>query len=110
MKPLSFVYVAIDDDNIQIATSDGLNELLLAVDYHHGAHEKFDNESTRISWNPFNSKYPSDYEGKLIYDCPSYKDGGRETVVVKIYSVEYFIKQKDDDDTTTADREVSKDF
>jgi hypothetical protein len=109
MKASSAIYVAIDDEFIPIASSNNLNELLLAVDYHHGAHEKFDNESTRISWNPFNSKYPSDYEGKLIYDCPTYKDGGRETVAIKIYSVEYFIKQENNDTGTTT-TEVSQDF
>jgi len=108
MKPLSFVYVAIDDDNIPIATSDDINELLLAVDYHHGAHEKFKNESTRVSWEPFYSKYPSEYEGKLTYDCHSYKDGGRETVQVRIYTVDHFNKNKNDTGTTTA--EVSQNF
>ena len=108
MKPLSFVYVAIDDDNIPIATSDDINELLLAVDYHHGAHEKFKNESTRISWEPFHSKYPSEYEGKLTYDCPTYTDERRETVQVRIYTVDHFNKKKNDTGTTTA--EVSQDF
>jgi len=108
MKPLSFVYVAIDNDNIPIATSDDINELLLAVDYHHGAHEKFKNESTRVSWQPFYSKYPSEYEGKLTYDCPTYIDDAREIVEVRIYTVDHFNKKKNDTGTTTA--EVSKDF
>ena len=110
MTTSSFVYVAIDNDSVPIASSNDLKELFLAVDYHLGAHEKFKNESTRISWLPYNPKYPSDYEGKLIYDCPAYDVAeSRITVAVKIYSVEHFIKQEDDD-TTTADREVSKDF
>lgn len=109
MTTSSAVYVAIDDDNVPIASSNNLKELFLAVDYHHGAHEKFKNESTRISWTPFDSKYPSDYEGKLLYDCPMYSmPGGREVVSVKIYSVEHFIKQEND--TTTVDREVSEDL
>jgi len=109
MKASSFVYVAIDDDNIPIATSNDREELFKAVDYHLGAHEDFDNESTRISWEPYNSKYPSDYEGKLTYDCPTYNDGGRETGIVRIYSVEHFIKQENNDTGTTT-AEVSKDF
>lgn len=110
MTTSSFVYVAIDDDDVPIATSNDREELFKAVDYHHGAHEKYENESTRISWEPFDSKYPSDYEGRLLYDCPMYSvPGGREVVKVRIYSVEYFIKQEDDD-TTTVDREVSEDF
>lgn len=110
MRTSSFVYVAIDDDDVPIATSNNREELFKAVDYHLGAHEKFKNESTRINWESYNSKYPSDYEGRLLYDCPKYSaDGGRQTIAIKIYSVEYFIKQEDDD-TTTVDREVSEDF
>lgn len=109
MRTSSSVYVAIDNDNIPIASSNNLNELFLAVDYHHGAHEKYKNESTRISWEPYNPKYPSDYEGRLLYDCPMYSvPGGREVVKVNIYSVDYFKKQEDD--TTTVDREVSEDL
>lgn len=108
MTTSSFVYVAVDNDNVPIAASDNLYELILAVDYHHGAHPKFKNESTRVSWIPYDSKYPSDYEGKLTYDCPTYVEEARELSEVRIYSVEHFIKQKND--TTTADREVSEDL
>lgn len=109
MTTSSFVYVAIDNYGIAIATSNNREELFKAVDYHVGAHKKFKYESTRISWEPYDSKYPSDYEGKLIYDCPIYsEDGGREVIAIKVYSVEHFIKQEDD--TTTADREVSEDL
>jgi hypothetical protein len=110
MKTSSFVYVAIDNDNVPIATSNNREELFKAVDYHVGAHEKFKNESTRVDWEPYNPKYPSDYEGRLLYDCPTYLvDGGREVIAIRVYTVEHFIKQKDDD-TTTVDREVSEDF
>jgi len=109
MKPLSFVYVAMDNDDVPIATSNDREELFKAVDYHVGAHEKFKNESTRISWTPHNPKYPSDYEGKLLYDCPMYGiDGARETVAIKVYTVEHFNKETNDTGTTTA--EVSQDF
>lgn len=108
MKPNSFVYVAVDNDGIPIASSNDLKELFLAVDYHHGANEKFKNESTRISWQPYNTKYPSDYEGKLTYDCPTYVDEGRETVEIRIYSVDHFNKEKND--TGAIVTEVSKDF
>jgi hypothetical protein len=109
MKASSFVYVAVEEDAVPIASSNDLNELFLAVDYHFGAHEKFKNESTRLSWLPYNPKYPSDYEGKLIYDCPTYDtDGTRITVAVKIYSVEHFNRETNDTGTTTT--EVSQDF
>lgn len=109
MTTSSFVYVAIDNDDVPIATSNNREELFKAVDYHVGAHEKFKNESTRISWESYNSKYPSDYEGRLLYDCPIYSvHGGREVISIKIYSVEHFIKQEND--TTTVDREVSEDL
>ena len=108
MTTSSFVYVAIDNDDVPIATSNDREELFKAVDYHVGAHEKFKNESTRVSWTPYNPKYPSDYEGRLLYDCPTYTDEGREVIAIRIYSVEHFIKQEDD--TTTADREVSEDL
>lgn len=108
MGTSSFVYVAIDNDNIPIATSNDREELFKSVDYHVGAHKKFKYESTRINWEPYNSKYPSDYEGRLLYDCPTYTDEGREVIAIRIYSVEHF--NKEENDTTAADREVSKDL
>jgi hypothetical protein len=108
MKTSSFVYVAMDNDCVPIATSNDREELFKAVDYHVGAHEKFKHESTRVDWEPYNPKYPSDYEGRLLYDCPTYTDEGREVIAIRIYSVEYFTKQEDD--TTTVDSEISTDL
>jgi hypothetical protein len=115
MRNQGSIYVAIDEYNIPIASSNILQELINVVDYYHGAHDKFNNRSTRVSWDT--DSYSDDsilynqYEGKLTYDCPlNLSEGEREIVSIKIFEVDHYIFKENVEPTKHIDTTLNDDL
>jgi hypothetical protein len=66
---MDFIYYACDyEDKSPISSSNTLEGLLEAVDYFMGAHETYNFCGKRLSYEPYYSKYPSDFEGIISYE------------------------------------------
>ena len=70
-----------------ILTAHTWDDLVAGIDEYFGVGE--DPTIRRISWNPYDSKYPDDYEGYFEYEVDDFK-GGSEIDKVKVYCVEFY--------------------
>jgi len=84
---LSFIYYACDaEESLPIGASNTWEGLLEIVDDYMGANEKHKHSAVRIKYVPFNSKYPSEFEGTIYYETP-------EPQSVKVYTVDFNYKK-----------------
>jgi len=84
---LSFIYYACDaEDSLPIGASNTWEGLLEIVDDYMGANEKHKHLAVRIKYVPFESKYPSEFEGTIYYETP-------EPESVKVYTVDFNYKK-----------------
>jgi hypothetical protein len=70
-----------------IVTAHTWDDLVAGVDEYYGAGE--DPKVKKIGWNPYDSKYPDDYEGYFEYEVDDF-NGGTEIEKVKVYCVEFY--------------------
>ena len=83
---LKFIYYACDvEDSIPIGASNTWEGLLEIVDDYMGANDKYNHSGKRIKYVPFESKYPSEFEGTIYYETP-------EEQKVKVYTVNFNYK------------------
>lgn len=85
---LKFIYYACDaEDLFSIGGSNTFEGLLELVDDYMGANDKYNNVGKRIKYEPYYSKYPSDFEGTIFYEMP-------EEQKVKVFSVDFNYKKE----------------
>jgi len=78
-----YIYYACREDNKSpITASNTFEGLLEAVDDYMGANSKYKNSGKRIKYEPFYSKYPSEFEGTITYQTP-------EEERVSVYIVDF---------------------
>ena len=83
---LRFIYYACDaEDSSPIGASNTWAGLLEIVDDYMGANEKHKHSAVRTKYVPFESKYPSEFEGTIYYETP-------EEEKVKVYTVDFNYK------------------
>jgi hypothetical protein len=84
---MKYIYVAIHAQHlVPITAADRLDDILLRVDDYMGATEEYKFSTTRIKWDANDSDYPDEYIGTLYYL------EHHETVLVRIYEIEYIPK------------------
>lgn len=84
---LRFIYYACDaQDSFPIGASNTWNGLLEIVDDYMGANEKHKYSGKRIKYVPFESKYPSEFEGTIYYETP-------EEQSVDVHTVDFNYKK-----------------
>ena len=91
-EELQFIYYACDgEDLFPIAASNTFSGLFEIVDDYMGANDKHNHSARRVKYEPYISKYGSDFEGTLYYET---KESGPEEKTVKIYTVEFNYKKE----------------
>jgi hypothetical protein len=84
---LRFIYYACHAENsLPIGASNTWKGLLEIVDDYMGANEKYNHSGKRIKYVPFESKYPSEFDGTIYYETP-------EPQSVKVYTVDFNYKK-----------------
>lgn len=94
MTRIKVTYVAVDAETKKpIASAETFDDLRLALDEYYGV---VIGVAKCISWNPFNSKYPDDYEGYYEYEwINEVRDNIKvETDTVKVYCIDFYPETK----------------
>lgn len=87
-KDIKFIYYACDkEDSSHIGASNTWIGLLEIVDDYMGANDKHNHSGKRIKYIPFESKYPSEFEGTIYYETP-------EEQLVNVYAVDFNYKNE----------------
>jgi hypothetical protein len=87
-EELEYIYYACDgEDLFPIAASNTFSGLFEIVDDYMGANDKQNHSARRVKYEPYISKYGSDFEGTLYYEIPEEK-------TVKIYTVDFNYKKE----------------
>ena len=87
-EEFKYIYYACDgEDLFPIAASNTFSGLFEIVDDFMGANDKHNHSARRTKYEPYHSKYGSDFEGTLYYEIPEEK-------TVKIYTVEFNYKKE----------------
>jgi len=84
-------YLACDyDERFPIISADSFLNLRLALDDYCGADER--KQATCKGFFPYDSKYPSDYEGYFEYECCKGNENPEDTYIDKfrVYCVEFY--------------------
>jgi hypothetical protein len=90
MSRVKVTYIAIDSDGYKpIMTASTFEDLRAGLDDHYAVGK---GEAECLGWNPYNTKYPDDYEGYYEYE---WKNITRDEVIVvkdkvKVFCVEYY--------------------
>jgi hypothetical protein len=85
---LKFIYYAFDaEDSLPIGASNTWEGLLEIVDDYMGANDKHKHSGKRIKYVPFESKYPSEFDGTIYYETPQAQS-------VKVYTVDFNYKKE----------------
>jgi hypothetical protein len=80
---VDFVYLAFHSEyNLPIVTSSSFEKIIPSIDEYMGGHMK------RVSWNPYDSKYPDDLEGYFEY-VSEVEGEIIEIEKIKIYAIDY---------------------
>jgi hypothetical protein len=93
---IKVTYVAVLTDGCKpIVSADTLESLKLGLDEYYGV---VIGVAKCISWNPFNSKYPDDYEGYYEYEWinEAHNNIEVETDTVKVYCIDFYPETKID--------------
>jgi len=78
---LKFIYYACDEES-PIGASNTFEGLLEIVDDFMGATDKYNHSGKRLRYEPFSSKYPSEFDGTIYYETPDEQK-------VKVYTVDF---------------------
>ena len=70
-----------------IVTAHTWEDLIAGVDEYYGVGH--DPKVKKISWNPYDSKYPDEYEGYFEYEVDDF-NGGTEIEQVRVYGVDFY--------------------
>ena len=85
------IYLACDfDEKFPVISADSFDNMRKALDNYCGADER--NSGKFIAFVPYDSKYPSDYEGYYEYECCTNGNNWDNTYTDKfrIYCVEFY--------------------
>jgi hypothetical protein len=87
-EDFKYIYYACDgEDLFPIAASNTFSGLLEIVDDFMGATDKYNHSGKRLRYEPYSSKYGSDFDGTIYYKTPDEQK-------VKVYTVEFNYKKK----------------
>ena len=88
---MTYIYIAQlyqPEYSLPIAASDTFDGLLDAVDDYYGP------ENKRGVWFPYEPKYPSDYQGHILYSVRDIPTGEYENETIKIYCIDFNLTVK----------------
>jgi hypothetical protein len=80
-------YVAISEYGKPIISAGSFKDLKIGLDEYYGIGT--DSKAKYLDWNPYDSKYPDEYEGFYRYEVDDF-NGGLELETAKVYCIEFY--------------------